>query len=131
MFPRIYVAAVGVMYVGLALWCTLQPEQTSDKVGFELIGGSGRSEFITVYGGLEFGIALVLLLSLRSAETLKFGVECCTLVHFALVVFRSLAFFMVRDEIGSFTYSLAKGEWLVFGLGIIACFVVRKHPLAS
>lgn len=117
MFAKSYLIVVGVMYLGLAIWCTVSPKVTSEKVGFELVGGSGKSEFMTVYGGLEFGIALVLLSSLWRSETVTWGVLACVLIHGSLVLFRSISFFLFA-EIGGMTYKLAIGEWVIFLLGL-------------
>ena len=62
MLERAFLAIVGALYAGLAAWCAVAPASTSKTVGFELQGGSGRSEFLTVYCGLELGMALVFLL---------------------------------------------------------------------
>ena len=117
MIAKIYITIVALIYFGLAIWCSVQPSVTSAKVGFELKGGSGQSEFMTVYGGLEFGIALVLIASLFRNETVTYGVLACVLIHVSLVVFRTISFFCF-SEIGSFTYKLAAGEWVITLLGI-------------
>lgn len=110
---KLFIGLVGVMYMGLAIWCSVQPNVTSKKVGFDLMNGSGQSEFITVYGGLEFGIALLLLASLFRTETLVYGLWAAMLIHGSLVLFRTISFFLYSN-IGSFTYRLAIGEWVIF-----------------
>lgn len=50
---RSYLSVVAGIYFALAVWCSLDPETTTRTVGFERIGGSGRSEFLVIYGGLE------------------------------------------------------------------------------
>ena len=126
MIAKTYLVIVALLYIGLALWCSFQPKVTSEKVGFQLVGGSGKSEFLTVYGGLEFGLALVLLASLAKPETVGFGVIACVLIHASLVVFRSIGFFYFRD-FDSITYKLAIGEWVITLLGIAIIFVRSKN----
>ena len=126
MLAKIYLAVVALMYVGLALWCSLQPEVTSEKVGFHLTGGSGRSEFLTIYGGLEFGLALVLLASLVKSETVGYGLIACVLIHASLVVFRSIGFFCFKD-LDPITYKLAIGEWVILLLGMAIIFTRSKN----
>lgn len=121
MLAKTYLVVVAVLYVGLALWCSLQPETTSEKVGFQLTGGSGQSEFLTVYGGLEFGLALVLLASLAKPETVNYGLIACVLIHASLVVFRSIGFFCF-SELAPITYKLAIGEWVITLLGMAILF---------
>jgi hypothetical protein len=113
LIAKIFIGLVGVMYMGLAIWCSVQPNITAKKVGFEMIGGSGKSEFMTVYGGLEFGIAVLLLATLFRSETVTYGLWAAMLLHGSLVLFRTISFFAYSD-IGSFTYRLAIGEWVIF-----------------
>jgi len=117
MIAKIFIALVALMYIALAIWCTVQPAMTSSKVGFDLKGGSGQSEFMTVYGGLEFGLGVVLLLTLRSSATVHFGLLACIVIHGSLVVFRTLSF-LIYSDIGGFTYRLAIGEWVIALVGI-------------
>lgn len=126
MIAKIYLGFVSLIYIALAIWCSVQPNVTSDKVGFELKGGSGQSEFMTVYGGLEFGLALVLLATLIRNETVRFGVLACVLIHGSLVVFRSISLVCYSD-IGAFTYRLAIGEWVITLLGIAILFLGTRQ----
>lgn len=125
MFAKIYLIAVALVYLGLAIWCSVSPSVTSQKVGFELKGGTGQSEFMTVYGGLEFGLALVFLAALFKPELVTYGVLASVLIHGSLVLFRSISFFAYSD-IGSMTYKLAIGEWVIFLLGLAILFASRK-----
>ena len=126
MLAKIYLAIVALLYLGLALWCSFQPNVTSEKVGFQLIGGSGRSEFLAVYGGLEFGLALVLLASLFKSETVVYGLIACVLIHASLVLFRSIGFFCFSN-FDSMTYKLAIGEWVIMLLGMAILFTRSKN----
>ncbi len=112
------------MYVGLAIWCSLSPLTTSEKVGFTLKPGSGQSEFLVIYGGLELGLALIFLLPLVRSEALTFSLLACVLTHACLVTFRTLGFFLYSD-ITSMTYQLAIGEWVIFILASVCLFFTR------
>lgn len=117
MVAKSYLIIVGLLYLGLAVWCTCAPLVTSNKVGFELKGGSGQSEFMTVYGGLELGLALILLLAAFRTSMLEFGLLSCVILHAALVVFRSASLFRFSDFEGM-TYRLAIGEWVILLTGL-------------
>lgn len=125
-FAKLFVGMVGLMYMGLGIWCSVQPKATSKKVGFELVGGSGKSEFLTVYGGLEFGISLLLLATLFRSGTVVYGLRALTLIHGSLVLFRTIGFFVYSD-IGSFTYRLAIGEWAIFLASAALLFVASER----
>ena len=125
MIAKTYIIAVALIYIGLSVWCTVSPDVTSRKVGFELKGGTGQSEFMTVYGGLEFGLALVLLGTLFKPELVTYGVLSSVLIHGSLVLFRSVSFFMYSN-IGSMTYKLAIGEWVILLLGVAILLAGRR-----
>jgi hypothetical protein len=110
---RIFVSLVGGLYVLLGLYCSLLPARASKTVGFQLLPGSGQSEFVTVYGGLEVGMGLIFLWPLiRPGET-EFAIRACLMIHGCLVLFRGIGFAMFR-ELEPITYKLAIGEWVIF-----------------
>lgn len=113
MIQRVFLAVVGLLYAGLAAWCAAAAASTSQTVGFELKGGSGRSEFLTVYCGLELGMALVFLLPAIMNRHTREAVLACLIIHACLVVTRSVSFAMF-DGISTSTYKLAAGEWVIF-----------------
>lgn len=119
---KLFLTLIGLLYLALAFWCASDPATTSKKVGFELLGGSGRSEFLTVYGGLEFGMALVFLLPWFHPECLSFSLLACFLIHASLVLFRTVGFFSFGD-IEPMTYYLATGEWVIAVLSGLLVFV--------
>ena len=118
MTERIFLAMVGTAYLLLAGWCTFRPGQTSQSVGFSLTQGSGQSEFLVVYGGLELGLGVVFLLPLFNPERTEFALLVCLILHACLVLFRTLGF-LVFSGIQSTTYVLAGVEWFIF-LGSLA-----------
>ena len=119
MVARVFLVVVGLLYAGLAIYCAVAPNKAADTVGLELKGGSGRSEFLTVYGGLEMGMALFFLLAAWRPEHARSGVLACFAIHFCLVAFRSVSFAMF-DDITPSTYKLAVGEWVIFIASIAA-----------
>lgn len=122
---RIYLTIVGLLYAGLAAWCTFSPMATSAKVGFELPGDSGKSEFMTVYGGLEFGMALIFLMPLLRKDATAFSLIGCICIHASLVAWRSVSL-MIYQEFGSMTTKLAIGEWVLLLSAIGIWFATRK-----
>ncbi len=110
---RIFLAVVGIAYFVLAIWCAVLPAETSKAVGFELKPGSGQSEFLTVYGGLEFGLGMIFLWALYRPAEVAFPLFVCLVIHGGLVLFRSVGFFLYTG-IPSTTYILATTEWVVF-----------------
>ena len=125
MVGKIFLTLVGLVYGGLALWCAIDPETTSKKVGFSLDGGSGQSEFLTVYGGLEMGMALMFLLPWFKEDFLHPMLWSCLIIHACLVAFRMLAFVLFSNMDGM-TYRLAIGEWAIMILSVVVLIVAKK-----
>ncbi len=128
MTTKIYLAIVALIYLALAIWCTADSGTTSEKVGFELKGGSGQSEFVAVYGGLEFGMALIFLMPLVWNDSTRFALMACLLIHGSLVIFRTIGYFTFSD-IGSFTHRLAAGEWVIFIISVVIWFMQKQSTV--
>lgn len=110
---RVFLAIVGVTYIALAVWCSVAPKQTSQSVGFSLTPGSGQSEFLVVYGGLELALGIIFLWPVWRPQEVAFPLLACLIIHGCLVLFRSVSFF-VFDGISRMTYGLAAVEWIIF-----------------
>ncbi len=110
---RIFLAIVGAAYLILAGWCALMPEKTSRAVGFTLQTGSGQSEFLTIYGGLQLALGMAFLWPLFRPADVAFPLFLCLLIHGCLVAFRTLSFFLYNG-IPTTTYSFAATEWIIF-----------------
>ena len=117
MAAKIYLAVVGAAYLLLAVWCAVKPSQTSRSVGFDLLPGSGQSEYLVVYGGLQLGLGLFFLMPFLEPDSLKHCLLACIMIHVVLVVFRSLSF-VLYTGIQTTTYILAATEWVIALTGV-------------
>lgn len=79
---------IGTIYVLLGAWCTIAPRTTAGAVGFRLEGAAGMSEFITVYGGLEVGLGLAMILTGWHPELRRGGLVFALVLSAALPLFR-------------------------------------------
>jgi hypothetical protein len=110
---RIFLAIVGVLYVVLAGWCAVAPGTTSKAVGFTLLPGSGQSEYLTVYGGLDLALGLIFLWPLYRPGDAPCLLLVCLVVHGCLVLFRTAGFFLYSG-FETTTYVVAALEWIIF-----------------
>ena len=101
MLATIYLGFQALLYLALAVWCTLAPDGTSKALGFDLTNGSARSEYITVYGGLELGMAIFFLLTAVNPEWRRMGVLFALCTYACLAVFRLGTLIFVPD-VGTF-----------------------------
>jgi len=110
--PRIFLALVAAVYLFLGFWCLSNPDETAQAIGFELQGGSGQSEYFTVYGGLQIALGLLFLLPWFKSEYTHYCLTSCLIIHLTLVVFRSSSLFRF-DVVHSTTFVIATGEWVL------------------
>jgi hypothetical protein len=127
---KYFLTVIAILYGYLAIWCCVSPAITSSKVGLERIEDTGRSEFMTVYGGLEMGLALVFLVPWLGSQYTSAAVLACALVHGCLVLFRSLSFWFY-PKVATMTIQLAAGEWLIFLLSLAAFWLINRSTVAS
>lgn len=118
---RLFLAAVGVLYGVLAVWCSVDPEGTSQSVGLVIQQGSGQSEYLTVYGGLEAGLSLVFLTSALTPKLQRSGLLHCVLIHAGLVSFRTAGFFLYTG-FAPLTLNLAGGEWVLLVVSAVLLY---------
>lgn len=99
----------GVLYIGLALWCTLLPMKTSGAIGFELPNSSAKSEYLVVYGGLELAMGAFFLLCAFKANMLEAGLWFALLTYGCLMLYRWGTIFALKD-LSSFIYTMVAVE---------------------
>ncbi len=115
---RTYLYVNAALYVIFALWCTLMPEKTADALGLGFRSGSGKSEYITVYGGMEFGIAMFFLLAAMQPEMRQAGLLFALLFYGGLVAWRIPTLLMVPG-VKQITYGFAATEAVLLGLAVL------------
>ena len=55
----LYLYANAALYAVFALWCTFARERTAQSIGYLTRSNGGNSEYLTVYGGLQWGMAVM------------------------------------------------------------------------
>jgi len=116
----------GVLYVALALWCTILPNQTSQAIGLGLPNSSAKSEYIVVYGGLELAMGAFFLLCAFRPELLGAGLWYALLTYGCLMVFRWATIFTLKD-LSSFIYTMVAVETTMTAL---SAYLVWRHQTA-
>ncbi len=115
---RTFLAVVGAIYLGLALWCMAQPEKTAGSLGLSLKPGSGQSEYFTVYGGMQLALGLFFLAPLVRPEMLSTALLISLVFHGCLVLCRTVSFTLFSGVVNP-TWYFAASEWVLF-LGTLA-----------
>ncbi|MBK7644410.1 MAG: DUF4345 family protein [Planctomycetes bacterium] len=87
----LYLGFNALMYVALGLWCAIAPQQTSAFVGLQPTGAGGQSEYLAVYGGLEFGLGVFFAWAVAVPEYRRAALLMSVLLYFGIVAFRTIA----------------------------------------
>jgi Na+/H+ antiporter NhaD/arsenite permease-like protein len=105
-----FLAIVGAIYALLGVWCLAQPVRTAESIGYALTSGSGHSEYMTVYGGLQIGLGIVFLSALWRPADLAPLLYVALVTHGAIVALRTTSL-VLHSGIETTTYVLAAVEW--------------------
>ena len=123
MIEKVFLGVVGTAYLVLAIWCMIAPGTTAQAVGFELQPGSGQSEYLVVYGGLQLGLGCFFIWPvLCRPEAIPVAIVASFFIHAAIVLLRSIGFLLYAD-LGETTLILAGVEWLI----LISTLLVWNH----
>lgn len=84
----VYLYVNAILYAGFALWCTVAHERTAQSLGYLTRSNGGRSEYLTVYGGLQWGLAILFatLATHRAPEALALAISIG--IYAPLVLYR-------------------------------------------
>lgn len=116
----IYLAINAILYLLFGLWCAISPEYTSTAVGLQIPAQQGFTEYIAVYGGLEFGVGVFFLLSVLKANLRLPGVVFGTCFYCGLAAFRTYAIAKVGTDIGAaLNFYIAEVSFAVWSLRLM------------
>ncbi|MGZ3883906.1 MAG: hypothetical protein ACXVPD_06885, partial [Bacteroidia bacterium] len=65
---RFYLYANSFFYLLFAVLCLFNPVGTAENLGLGFLNGSGKTEYLAVYTGLELGMAVFLAISAFRTE---------------------------------------------------------------
>ena len=117
---------IALLYLVSGLWCTFYAERSMAFLGYESSSSHTISEFITVYGGIQLGVGLAMLMANVWPQyyggTLMFAtVFSVVLILTRIATLLTYGFF----EQGN----LMAGLELVIAVGLIVLFV--RHHFAA
>lgn len=113
-------------YAVFALWCTLQPTSTSQKLGYLSLSSSGHSEYSTVYGGLQWGLSLLFALFAIKPELRRTGVLAAILLYAPIVVYRQVSLTQ-NAPVETLTYAVAVLEVILLIAAVSIHFATGRR----
>lgn len=98
---------VAGLYLLSGLWCLIRPDLAASYVGYEMTGVAATAEFFTVYGGIQLGLGIAMLLG-----SFKEGFQEATLFlalvfSLTLIGTRLISFIIYPEALGHV------GAWLM------------------
>lgn len=87
----IYLYVNAAMYAVFGLWCALRLDSTAANLGYTTLSNSGRSEYFTVYGGLQWGLALIFLYTAMKPELHRPGILVGIALYAPIVLHRMVS----------------------------------------
>lgn len=94
--PRAYLFTNGILYLILAVVCTVRHGQTAKGTGYESLSPAGHSEYLVVYGGLQLGLALFFFVLARDPAVERLGLQFSVLLYGAIVAYRVITLAIYR-----------------------------------
>jgi hypothetical protein len=82
--------SIGILYLLSGLWCALNPQVASEFLGY-MLTNVGLSEFFAVYGGLQVGLGVAMLIASIKTEYLEASLLFASITSLGLLVFRLIA----------------------------------------
>lgn len=104
------------LYLLLAGWCTFAPARTAAALGYRALSRSGQTEYLTIYGGLQLGLAF-LFAWFAWTQQMRTGLVIAIAVYLPIVVYRNLS--LLRWwPVEPTTLLLATTEWLMLAAAL-------------
>jgi hypothetical protein len=82
--------SIGILYLLSGLWCALNPQVASEFLGY-MLTNVGLSEFFAVYGGLQVGLGVAMLIASIKTEYIEASLLFASITSLGLLVFRLIA----------------------------------------
>jgi len=117
---EIYLWANAVIYVLFALWCTFKKDQTAKASGYLNLNASGWSEYLVIYGGLQFGLAFFFAYLASKIELQQTGINFALMLYVPIVLYRLFTIYKFRP-VKPTTLAIALMEILLLIFALI-CF---------
>lgn len=112
----VYLYLNAAIYLLLAGWCALAPARTATSVGYATLTRSGQVEYLTIYGGLQVGLA-ILFAWFAWSQQMRTGLVFALALYAPIVLFRSIG--LLRWwPVETTTLALAAVEWVMLLAGV-------------
>ncbi|MDQ3495494.1 MAG: DUF4345 family protein [Pseudomonadota bacterium] len=124
----VYLWFNAAMYAVFALGCALRLDCTAQNLGYTALSNSARSEYFTVYGGLQWGLALVFVWLAFKPELHRTGL-LVALALYAPVVLHRVISLLRFGPVETLTKAVAGLEIAMLVIAAALWFLDRSRAL--
>lgn len=90
----LYLYFNAAMYVVFGLWCALDADGTAANLGYTSLSASGHTEYLAVYGGLQWGLGLMFAYFAAKPPLRRVGVLVAIALYAPIVLHRNIAIWL-------------------------------------
>jgi hypothetical protein len=123
---RFLLALLGLGFVGFGFAFIFSPDQMAAVVSLSFAAPSARTDVRALYGGMEFGVGVFLLLCAMRREFVRVGLFAGACVLIATATARSVG--LMLDGLSGLQLIVAVTEWLSGGLATWGALVAKAAP---
>jgi hypothetical protein len=83
-----YLYLNAALYALFAAWCTVQWQATARNLGYVALNHSGSSEYLVIYGGLQWGLAAGFYFFAQEPALRAAGLRFALAIYIPIVAYR-------------------------------------------
>ncbi len=111
------------LYAIFALWCTFSRERTAQSIGYLTRSNAGNCEYLTVYGGLQWGLGVMFATLAAHRAPASLALSIAVGLYVPLVAYRWITVARFAP-VGSLVKGVAVMETLLLA-GALALWFTR------
>lgn len=123
----LYLYFNAALYAIFGLWCAVGLDKTSANLGYTTLSNSGRSEYFTVYGGLQWGLALIFLYLALKPELHRAGIVVALALYAPIVLHRMISLLRF-SPVERLTLGVAGLEIALLVVAVLLWFMGNRTP---
>jgi hypothetical protein len=117
------------MYAVFGLWCARRLDGTAQNLGYTVLSSSGRSEYFTVYGGLQLGLGLAFAWLAFRPELHRTGLLVALALYAPIVLLRTISLLRF-GPVETLTKAVAGLEWVMLVAAAVLWFLGNQRASA-
>lgn len=121
----LYLYLNAALYAIFGLSCAIGLDRTSANLGYTALSNSGRSEYFTVYGGLQWGLALIFLYLALKPELHRAGIVVALALYAPIVLHRMISL-MRFSPVEKLTMAVAGLEIALLLVAVLLWFMGNR-----